>query len=292
MTFSVLALDPVTGDVGVASQSNFLAVGAVVTHAAAGAGAVATQALANGSYGPRGLALLAAGRSAQEALDELVGSDDLPHRRQAAIVDEQGRAAAHTGSGCSGWSGALTGAGFACVGNMLAGPEVLEALRDAVQTGTGSLASRLVAALDAGLDAGGDARGQQSASVVVCRAGGGYGGHTDRLVDLRVDDHRTPVTELRRLLDLHELFFTRPAPEDLLPLDEPLVRELTVLLRAVGHSPGGEDLSSVWTAFDRWAGKENLEERLVSPGESVDPLVLGLLRRRAGHAPVQEDPRS
>jgi uncharacterized Ntn-hydrolase superfamily protein len=197
VTFSIVARDPGTGDLGGAVQSKFLSVGSLVLHGRAGAGMVATQAWANVSYGPRGLDLLAAGATAPQALEVLVGGDDQPGVRQAAVVDAAGRVAAHTGGDCPDWAGHHTGDGFSCQGNILVSAATVAAMAAAMRERADlELPERLVAALEAGQAAGGDARGQQSAALLVVREGGGYGGRSDRHIDLRVDDHPTPIAEL------------------------------------------------------------------------------------------------
>lgn len=201
-TFSIVAHDPVTGDVGVAVQSRFFAVGAVVPWARAGVGAVATQARANTGYGPRALELLVEGVAPGEAIETLTGDDDRRTERQVAVVDASGRVASFTGEACLAWAGGVTGDGYAVQGNILAGPGVVDAMAVAFETAGGDLASRMVAALAAGQAAGGDARGRQSAALLVVREGGGYDGGNDRYIDLRVDDHPAPIRELARLLDI------------------------------------------------------------------------------------------
>ena len=201
-TFSIVAFDPETGDLGVAVESKFFAVGPVVPFAAAGVGAVATQSYANTSYGPRGLEMLRQGMAAAEAVAALTESDEGRAVRQVGIVDAQGTAATFTGESCLSWAGGRSGPGFALQGNILAGPTVVEAMAEAFEVTSGDLASRMVAALAAGQAAGGDARGRQSAALVVVREGGGYGGYNDRYIDLRVDDHPAPIVELQRLLDI------------------------------------------------------------------------------------------
>jgi uncharacterized Ntn-hydrolase superfamily protein len=210
-TFSIVARDPRTGELGVAVQSRFLAVGAVVPWARAGVGAVATQAWANPTFGPRGLELLARGETPEAALARLLEEDPGRERRQVAILDAQGRAAVHTGKECLPWAGAAAGEGFACLGNILAGEEVVRAMARAFRETAGDLGERLLAALEAGQAAGGDARGQQSAALLVVRERAGYGGLTDRYRDLRVDDHPEPIRELRRIYELHRKTF--PPPE-------------------------------------------------------------------------------
>ncbi|MFN8622649.1 MAG: DUF1028 domain-containing protein [Chloroflexota bacterium] len=283
MTFSIVAHDPVTGQLGGAVASRFLAVGGLVLYARADVGVVATQALANLAWGPRGLDLLAAGASPAQALDVLITTDELPERRQAGLIDAQGRVAAHTGSGCMTWAGHLPGDRFTCQGNILASGAVLDAVAEVMRTrGDLPLADRLVAALAAGQAAGGDRRGQQSAGVLVVQRGGGYGGGSDRLVDLRVDDHPTPVDELARLLRVRSLLFDKPAEADLRPIDPALASELADRLDRLGFGPADAgDLDGLWARLERWAGRENLEERMVRPG-SIDVTVLGVLRDQSG----------
>lgn len=201
-TFSIAAADTATGTWGVAVASKFFAVGAVVPWAAAGAGAIATQAFANTTYGPRALARLAEGASAADVLQELIASDTLASRRQVGLVDRAGQAAQYTGTECQPWAGGIVGPGYAVQGNILAGPEVVAAMARAFEAAGGHLGERLLAALNAGEAAGGDSRGRQSAALLLVRAGAGYGGHNDRYCDLRVDDHPDPFAELTRLFHL------------------------------------------------------------------------------------------
>ncbi|MDI7278210.1 MAG: DUF1028 domain-containing protein, partial [Anaerolineae bacterium] len=240
-TFSIVAHDPREESWGVAVASKFLAVGAVVPYARAGVGAVATQALANLSYGERGLALMAQGLSASEALARLTAEDELGEHRQAGLVDAKGRAATFTGASCMSWAGGLVGEGFAVQGNILAGEQVVAAMAEGFVRAQGELADRLHAALLAGDRAGGDRRGRQSAALLVVRQGGSYGGFTDRYLDLRVDDHPDPVPELGHLLELHHLFLGTSRPEERLPIDEALIRELQGLLRRQGYYQGEAD---------------------------------------------------
>jgi uncharacterized Ntn-hydrolase superfamily protein len=198
-TYSIVARDPVTGDLGVAVQSKFLAVGSVVPWAKAGTGAIATQAQANTSYGPEGLRMLAYGWTAQEVLDSLLAMDPDRESRQVGIVDQMGNAMAYTGSRCQAYAGHKIGQGYAVQGNILAGAGVLDAMASAYEKTEGDLPERLLAALAAGEKAGGDSRGRQSAALLVVREGGGYGGYNDRFVDLRVDDSPDPLGELTRI---------------------------------------------------------------------------------------------
>lgn len=201
-TFSIVARDPQTGDLGVAVQSRYFAVGEVVPFARADIGALATQALGNLLYGPQGLSLLARGEAAERVVATLTEADPLRAQRQVGVVDTEGRAATYTGSECLPWAGGRTGDGYAVQGNLLAGPQVVDAMAAAYEGTDGDFATRLLGALAAGQAAGGDARGRQSAAILVVRAGSGYQGLTDRYVDLHVEDHPRPIHELRRLVNI------------------------------------------------------------------------------------------
>ncbi len=325
MTFSIVALDPATGDLGVAVQSKFLAVGAVVPWARAGIGAVATQSFANVTYGPDGLAALAAGATAQEALDRLVAADKLREQRQAGIVDARGGSATFTGRGCLAWAGGRTGPGYAAQGNILAGASVVDALVDTYLGGGKPfpelLIECLLAADQAGVSegaAGGDRRGRESAALLIVRAKGGYGGGNDRWIDLRVDQHDDPITELARVMTFQRLYLDRPTEAELRPLDAGLATEIRGHLEALGAGPGGwttevyqpsdptytpestddesqrpytgsprpmpDGWDDAWQrALVEWMGVANLEERNAAPGW-IDPRVLEVLRDKAGAA--------
>ena len=281
-TFSIAAFDPKTGDLGVAVESKFLSVGAVVPFAQAGIGAVATQAWANTSYGPRALRMLKRGLTPKQAGARLVALDQHAAQRQFGIVDARGRAFSYTGKGCYDWAGSRTGKNFAAQGNILAGAAVVAALVETFGKTRGDLAERLVAALAAGQAAGGDQRGQESAALLVVRRKGGYGGFNDRHIDLRVDDHPAPIDELKRLLDLHHLYLGKTDPADILPIDAKIARELQTLMHARGYYDGA--LNGAWDtatqkAFRKFAGVENVEERLLD-GAFIDRVVLDFLRAR------------
>ena len=203
-TFSIVARDPQTGDYGVAVQSRYFAVGEVVPHAKAKVGAVATQARGNLLYGPQGLALLEKGLAAESVIQQLLAPDALRDERQVGVVDQAGRAASYTGDKALAWAGGRTGAGYAVQGNLLAGPQVVDAIATAFEAAPGDFATRLVYALAAGQAAGGDARGRQSAALLVVREKGGYLGLTDRYINLHVEDHATPIRELARLLRIRQ----------------------------------------------------------------------------------------
>jgi uncharacterized Ntn-hydrolase superfamily protein len=283
-TFSIVAFDPKNGDLGVAVQSKFLAAGAVVPWAKAGVGAIATQSWANTSYGPKGLELLSLGLSAPEVVEILIAEDEGRDLRQVGIVDAQGRAAAYTGKGCFEWAGHIIGPGYACQGNILAGPKVVEAMAEAFERSDGELAHRLVAALEAGQAAGGDRRGQQSAALLVVREKGGYGGFNDRYVDLRVDDHPEPIKELKRLLSLYELYFFKPKPEDLVEIKGEIALEIQRILLKTGDYKGplsGQYDEATKEAFKNLCLRENLEERWQEE-PLVDLTVLNFLKERFG----------
>ncbi len=198
-TFSIVACDTTEGIWGVAVASKFLAVGSVVPWARGGVGAVATQASANTTFGTRALDLLEQGLAPAEIVPLLARTDPQRHRRQFGIVDAHGRAATFTGDSCLAWAGGKTGAGFAVQGNILAGPQVVDAMARSFERSRGYLGDRMLRALAAGDSAGGDSRGRQSASIRLAAVGRGYNGFSDVLCDLRVDDHADPLTELSRV---------------------------------------------------------------------------------------------
>jgi uncharacterized Ntn-hydrolase superfamily protein len=204
-TYSIVAADPASGEIGVGVQSKYFAVGAVVPWARAGVGAVATQAAVVAGYGPRILELLEAGVAPAAAIEQALADDDGRATRQLGVVDARGVSASWTGSECNEWAGDVQGEGYAAQGNILAGEAVVTEMARAYEQAEGSLAERLIAAIEAAEAAGGDRRGQQSAALVVERVGAGESSRRgiDRIVDLRVDDHERPVAELRRLLELH-----------------------------------------------------------------------------------------
>jgi uncharacterized Ntn-hydrolase superfamily protein len=262
VTFSIVGVGE--GELGVAVASKFPAVGVVVPWARAGAGAVATQSYANTSYGPRGLELMAAGRSAREAVDAVVGEDNGKAQRQVGMADARGGVATFTGEECMEWAGGRTGEGYACQGNILVGDHVVDDMARAFEAADGDLVDRLVAALAAGDRAGGDRRGRQSAALVVVREGGGYGGYTDRYVDLRVDDHPSAPAELVRVFETYDReMLIRNDPE--LPVTAELVSELQRRLSALGRFEG--ELTGTYDAATRqaiadFAGEMNLEGKV------------------------------
>jgi uncharacterized Ntn-hydrolase superfamily protein len=284
MTFSIVACDldtPSGPEWGVAVSSYFLAVGTIVPWARAGVGAIATQAMANVSYGPEGLAQMSDGGGADQVLRSLTGADPDRAHRQVGAVDASGNSAAFTGEECIPWAGSRTGAGYSCQGNLLTGGDVVDAMAEAFERGSGELGERLVLALAAADSVGGDARGKQSSALVVVREGAGYLGGGDRAVDLRVDDHPEPVAELRRLSDLHGFYFPRPEQLDFVAIDDAVAGELRDLLRDGGYDPGtgrGYDEELKKALFD-YVGTENLEQRW-REGAEIERRVLDHLKNR------------
>ena len=284
-TFSIVAYDPEAQEWGVAVQSKFLAVGAVVPWAQAGIGAVATQSYANTSFGPEGLALMAQGLSARETLHRLVAGDEGRARRQVGLVDAGGQAATFTGDECHAWAGGFTGVHYTVQGNILVSGATVEAMAQSFEDSGGELADRLVSALAAGQAAGGDRRGQQSASVLVVRPEGGYGGYTDRYLDLRVDDDPAPINRLKALVDLHHLFFKPPQPGEMLAIEGELAREAQRILQWAGYYDGpisGEYDAATQTAMRALIGNENFEERFDEENGLISSQVMEVLRQKFG----------
>ena len=201
-TFSIVGYDPETGDLGVAVQSKFFAVGSVVPYAAANVGAIASQAYGNTTFGPLGLEMLRSGMSVEAVMDSLLAHDPDAARRQVGIVDAHGNSFAYTGDECMEWAGHETGPNFSAQGNILVSGETVAAIARAFRETDGILGERLMRAIEAGQAAGGDSRGMQSAAMLIVREGGGYGGYNDVYCDLRVDDSENPIAELRRIFDM------------------------------------------------------------------------------------------
>jgi uncharacterized Ntn-hydrolase superfamily protein len=282
MTFSIVARDPQKGELGIAVQSKFLAVGAVVPWAKAGVGAIATQSWANTSYGPLGLELLENGLPANEVLAELTRNDESRSERQVGIIGVIGTPATYTGEECLPWAGGYVGEHYACQGNILVGEDTVLAMAHTFEETAGHLCDRLIAALAAGQEAGGDSRGQQSAALLVVREKGGYGGFNDRFIDLRVDDHTQPIDELQRLLKLQKLYLFPTELDDILVIDQELAVELQEHLTISGDYQGnitGSYDESTRDAFRKFSGRENLEERWFEDAR-IDRVVLEFMRQK------------
>lgn len=297
-TFSIVAVDPETGDVGVAVQSKFPNVRPVVPWAEAGVGAVATQSFANIGYGSKGLTLMRNGATAEEALRILIAGDSARDVRQVGLVDARGNAASWTGNECFDWAGGragsnfggkgvvVTGKGFAAQGNILVSRETVEALAKTFQETPGPLSDKLVAALVAGGKAGGDRRGEQSAALLVKRAGAGYDGTTDDYIDISIYDHPTPLKELERLYALHKLFFFRSSPENLITIDASLCKELQSILHDKAYKGfefyagpvNGTFDAGTKKALQDFMGWENYDVR-IRDDDKIDKEVLQDIRR-------------
>ena len=282
-TFSIVAFDPETEELGVGVQSKFLAAGAVVPWARAGVGAVATQSAANTTYGPEGLELLRRGKDPESVVKQLTEADEEKKIRQVGIVNAKGETAAFTGSDCIDYAGHQSGEYFTCQGNILVSEETITSMAQRFrETETKPLSERLVAALKAADEAGGDKRGKQSAALLVVEEEGGYGGFNDRKIDLRVDDHDRPIEKLGDLLSLHQLYFSQPSKNDLVELDQDLVRRIQRLLTELGYYDGsvngnyGTDTSEAFLEFCR---VENFEEKL-RDDDLIDSRIIEFMERK------------
>src|SRR5512140_2830932 len=280
-TFSIVACDLKAQAWGVAVASKFPAVGAVVPWARARAGAVATQALANTGYGPRGLEMMSGGASAEETLEKLLKNDRDRDHRQVGLVDAAAHAVSYTGKDCSEWAGHLTGAGYAIQGNLLTGKEVIQQMEHTFLDTHGDLPERLFAAFDAGGRSGGDRRGRQSAALYVVKEKAGYGGHNDRWIDLRVDDHLNPIARLGELLELHRLYFGRSSASHRVKLEGAVVRDIQQMMKGLGYYTPVDGQYDVTTreAFRAFIHNENFEQRADPDAGWLDAPVLDYLMK-------------
>lgn len=269
-TFSIVALDRKNGDMGVAVQSKFIAVGSVVPWARARIGAVATQASANVTYGPKAIKMLEEGLSSSEVLRRLLAEDESTQSRQVAVIDAKGTVAVHTGKECMDWAGHVTGDGYSCQGNILAGKNVVESMARAYEETSGDLIDRLLAALSAGQRAGGDRRGQQSAALLVVREKGGYEGFTDRYVDLRVDDSPQPIEELKRVFKIYDMtMLSREDPNNLVEITGDVLKGLQSSLKNLGFYQGSVNGSydeQTEKALRDFVNVNNFENRMHKEG--------------------------
>ncbi|OAT81539.1 fimbrial assembly protein FimA [Bacillus sp. MKU004] len=258
MTYSIVGYDPEEKEWGIAVQSKFLGVGSVVPFAKAGVGAVATQSYANTAYGPHALQLMEEGKTAEEALDIITKDDPERHLRQVGLIDAWGHSATFTGEGCYDWAGGMTGKYFTAQGNILVDENTVKAMAETFESTEGSLAERLLHALDAGQDAGGDSRGMQSAALLVVKEKGGYGGFNDRYIDLRVDDHASPIKELKRIYLMHQLYFKESDPGRVVLLEGEVRDALEKELKRHGYADGSKSLHQ---ALKDYLHTENFEMR-------------------------------
>ena len=280
MTFSIVACDLEEKTWGVAVASKFPAVGAVVPWAQAETGAVATQSFANTSFGPRGLALMGTGLSAQETIERLLEDDPDKELRQVGLVDAKGGSATFSGSGCFAWAGGVAKKGYAIQGNILAGKQVVPAMEKAFLKTKGDLPTRLHAALLAGDRAGGDKRGRQSAAIYVVKPKGGYGGYLDRWLDYRVDDHEDPVPRLGELIEMHHLYFGKSLESERVIVSGEALDQIARILAQQGYLKDGKGFKD---AFKEFIGNENFEERADPDGKWIDGPVLKYLVKKFGH---------
>jgi uncharacterized Ntn-hydrolase superfamily protein len=262
-TFSIVARDPETDAIGVAVQSKFVSVGAVVPFASADAGAIATQSFANVAYGPDGLDLLREGRSADEVVAKLTESDDEAPQRQVGVLGQDGSVAAFTGAECFEYAGDLQGDDYTVQGNILENRETIEAMGEAFESASGGLPERLIAALHAGNAAGGDKRGEQSAALYVAKPGGGYAGNNDRWIDVRVDDHESPIEELERVFKVYDVtLLEREAPDDCRELSSETAAAVAGTLTDLGFydgEPTAEFGDAERDALEAFRGMNNFE---------------------------------
>jgi len=282
-TFSIVARDPLTGEIGIAVQSKFLAVGSAVPWARANVGAIATQALANLEFGPVALDLLEKEYTAQKVCESLRARDPHIEDRQFGIVDAKGGSATFTGKNCFEYAGGIAEDNLACQGNILVGQDTVDALANTFKQTSGPLAYRLVKALEAAQEAGGDKRGRQSAALLVVKPGGSYGGYNDRYIDLRVDDDPHPIKKLMHLLNLHQLYFEKTTPEDEVIVDDIVASKIQKALIDLGYYHGeitGDFDELTIKAYHDFCGWENYEERICE-GKIVDKHVLKVLLSRA-----------
>jgi len=295
-TYSIVAYDSVTGDLGIAVQSKFPNVGGLVPWAKAGIGAVATQSLSNTDYGEKGLELLARGATAPEAMRIVMRSDTRPSQRQVGMVDAHGNAASWTGDSTFDWAGGTTGGqavrrlagkgelivgrGYAAQANIMVSDATVRNMADTFERAKGSLADRLLAALVAGQAGGGDKRGMQSAALLVVRAGAGYLGATDRYIDIRVYDAPDPIKELQRLYELHKLYFFTTDSADLMPITPALQKELEALLieRKWLDAPQASVNQTFLTALANFMYWENYDVRVRMDGK-IDRVALDDIRK-------------
>jgi uncharacterized Ntn-hydrolase superfamily protein len=292
-TYSIVARDPDTGELGAAVQSHWFAVGSLCTWARPGVGAVATQSVVEPAYGPNALDLMADGSSAGDALAELIAADPLAAVRQVGVVDAHGGVAVHTGADCIPCAGDVIGPHWTCQANMMANDTVPGAMSAAFERATGDLADRLVTALEAAEEAGGDVRGRQSAALIVVAADGEP---WQMRVQLRVEDHREPVAELRRLLVLHRAYELAGRADELMAADRPEAAG-ELYRRAAELAPDSDELlfwaglalahsgdldsgvDAVRRAIDKHGGWGQLLDRLSTDFAPAGPEVRRALRR-------------
>jgi len=263
MTFSIVAYDPKNKEWGVAVQSKFVAVGAIVPFAKVNVGCIATQAYANTSYGPKGLAILEKGLTAEETIKELIKDDEMREQRQIGVVDSYGNTAAFTGKKCFDWAGHLIGKNFSCQGNILVSEDVVKAMAEAFENTKNDLVEKLFAALEAGQKKGGDRRGRESAAILIVKEKGAYDGGTDRYINIRVDEHPRPIKELRKVFEIYDMcILLRDDPKDIIKLEGDFMKIVKERLKIDGFYTGEIDNlydKKTKDALRNWLGTNNFE---------------------------------
>ncbi|MBY9000261.1 MAG: DUF1028 domain-containing protein [Candidatus Heimdallarchaeota archaeon] len=263
MTFSIVAYDPERKEWGVAVQSKFISVGSIVPWAISDVGAIATQAWVNTSYGPKGLALLEQGLTAEDTINLLTKNDDKREDRQIGIVDSYGNASSFTGSRCFDWAGHIVGENYACQGNILVSEDTVLAMSQAYRETKGDMVLKLLAVLEAGQEAGGDSRGKQSAAILIVKEKGAYDGGTDRYIDVRVDDHVHPIKELRRVFELYNLsLLNRDEPDDKVMVEGEVLKVIKEVLKSDGfYEKDIDDKYDIYTkeVLKKWMHTNNFE---------------------------------
>ncbi len=288
-TFSIVGYSPETGELGVAVQSKFFAVGAVVPWAKAEVGAIATQAFGNTTYGPRGLEMLSMGLRPEQVLDLLTSTDEDKERRQVGIVDAHGNSVTYTGKNCNAWAGGRTGKNYTAQGNILVGEQVVNAMCAAFEGTAGDLSERLWSALDAGQKAGGDSRGQQSAALLVVKKGGGYAGFNDRYIDLRVDDHPEPIKELGRLLKIQHAM-SKLSEASALYREKKHAEAVEAAREAVAYKPDYGDAHYDLACYLSLAGDVENSLKSLRTALKLSPGLLSLAERDTDLNNVRSDP--
>jgi uncharacterized Ntn-hydrolase superfamily protein len=288
-TFSIVAFDPITKDLGVAVQSRYFSVGSVVPWAEAGVGAIATQSFVNVSYGPRGLQLLREGLNVDEVIGRLTKDDEAKNSRQLGIVDSKGNASAFTGSGCLEWAGSRVGKNYAVQGNILAGEDVVEGMVKKFESTKGELADKLVAALEGGQEGGGDARGKQSAALLVVRKNLGRAGYGDRYIDLRVEDHPEPIPELKRLLTMHHVYKLIDDGEEKMVTGDPQ-GGLSLIREAVSLGPSSDDAQIDLAICLLKLGKKDEALKAFRQALKLNPRMKTLIKQLPAAGLMEPDP--
>lgn len=275
-TFSIVAFDPKTRNLGVAVQSRYFSVGTAVPWARAGVGAVATQSFVNVSYGPRGLNLLKKGLTVNEVVEKLTRKDKGRDFRQLGIIDAEGNAAAYTGAKCLEWAGSKTEKNYTAQGNILASQEVVASMSEKFETTKGDLAEKLVAALEGGEEAGGDARGRQSAALLVVGKKKSKAGYGDRLIDLRVEDHKDPIAELKRLLSLDRVYTLIDEAEESLTSGNPQ-KAIATIKEAIRLNPNSDDAYVDLGMIYKKIGKKQEAETAFKRAIMINPRIRTLI---------------